>query len=109
MGIKCMNYTAVSGGTFTIGTSVNGKIKHTKIDIPSNFGNFLSVLEGRVNTINTINFQICPTQSLSQERLIINYDIDPITLGNTKIILNVSDMTSSELLRYNNLIKEINL
>ena len=109
MDIKCMNYKSVSGGTLTIGTEVNGRIKHNEVNIPITLSDLITVLESRVGDIDTINFQICKTQSLSEERMIINYKVNPETYQNSFYVLNISDLNKSEKLRYANLIKEVNL
>lgn len=109
MDIKNINYTAVSGGTLTIGTELNGRLQNIKINTLTSLNHLITVLETRVGNIDTINFQICKEQSMSEDRMIINYKTNPKTYQNTKIILNIKDLDGSELLRYNNLIKEVKL
>lgn len=102
MDIKTMSYDATSGGTFTIGVAEGLKIKHNEVGLPTKLGDLLSLLETRIGEpVKNITFQICPTQSLSEERIIINYKINEVTHVPTKTILNVSDMSVDETNKYN--------
>ena len=109
MSIKSMNYTAVSGGTLTVNTEINGRLQNVKIKTPPNLYYLITILETKIGVIDNINFQISKEQNMSEERMIINYKTNTETFKNTKIILNIKDLDGSELLRYNNLIKEVNL
>ena len=104
-----MNYTAVSGGTLTVNTEINERSQNKVVKIPASLNYLILVLETRIGTIDNINFQIAKEKNMSEERMIINYSTDPETFKNTKIILNIKDLGGSEILRYNNLIKEVNL
>tara|TARA_B110000977_G_scaffold197634_1_gene280672 strand:+ start:1198 stop:1512 length:315 start_codon:yes stop_codon:yes gene_type:complete len=104
-----MNYTAVSGGTLTIGNEVNGRLQNKAVKIPASLNYLILALETRIGTIDNINFQISKEKNMSEERMVINYTTDPETFKNTKIIININDLYGSELLWYNNLIKEVNL
>jgi len=101
MDIKRMTYESISGGTFTIYVSENDKLKEKIIDLPEDMNEFNSLLTKKIGEpIENITFQIDESQHLSEERIIVNYKIDPDTYRTTKKIINISDMNFYENLRY---------
>lgn len=108
MDIKKMTYESVSGGTLTIYTGE--KLQYKTIDVPSEMNELIILLEKRIEeTIDTVTFQICPKQHMSEERVIINYKINPKTFEINKITINVSNFNFYEKLRYEQMKKQLNI
>jgi hypothetical protein len=101
MEIKKMIYESVSGGTFTTFTSENKRLKPKKTNIPKDMGEFIILLEKRIGEpVEQIIFQLDQSEHLSEERVIVNFKIDPETHMDSKTILTVSNMNTYEKIRY---------
>jgi hypothetical protein len=108
MTIKKMTYESVSGGTLTIYT--DEILKETIIDVPSKMNDLITLLEKRIGEpIENITFQLSHSQHISEERVVINYKLNPKTFETDKIIINVSDFDFYEKLRYGQMKTELKI
>ena len=101
MEIKSINYVSISGGTLTAYVKNNDICYHEIFQINEELLTFKTLLEEKFNVPLT-NFiaQICYSESLSEERLLINFRISPETSLREVIFFNKSDMSNEELSVY---------
>jgi len=107
MNIKRMYYTTVNGGTFEVTREENSKLITKSYDVPKSMGEFIKLLETKTNkSIDNLTFQICPTQHLSEERVVFNYIVNSQTFETSKEIIKVSNMNFYEKLRYDEVLTQ---
>jgi hypothetical protein len=102
-----MYYTTVNGGTFEVTREENSKLITKSYDVPKSMGEFIKLLETKTNkSIDNLTFQICPTQHLSEERVVFNYIVNSQTFETSKEIIKVSNMNFYEKLRYDEVLTQ---
>jgi hypothetical protein len=101
MEIKSINYVSISGGTLSAFIKNDDICYHEIFQINDELITLKTLLENKFNVPLT-NFiaQICESESLSEERLLINFRISPETSLREVIFFNKSDMTNEELSAY---------
>jgi len=105
MEIKNFNYN----GTNITALVIEDDNTFYKTIIPPQSILHFKILLGNIKgiVVDTIIAQIHPDEHLSEERLIINFEVNPITFVSEGIFINISDLNSEELAKYNEIKSEI--